>query len=519
MNLRDVFSYLGKVLLFSFVYFITADLSLRLDAVSGFATLFWLPTGISLVILFFFGYRLWPGVALGAFVANFINGAPLPVALGIAVGNTLEAVVGVYLLQRVIHFHPSLERLRDVVGLVVLAAFFSTLISATVGTTSLFLGGLLRTTYLSTWSAWWVGDMLSGLITAPFLFVWSRQPSLRLPPYRLGELLLLSVSVVIIGIIVFHGMFGVEIKMTPLTYIVFPPLIWAAIRFGQKETVTAIFVLSLFAVWSTVQGFGPFARESVSESLLYLQNFMAVTAITSMLLAAAVAERRAMEKRKDDFISFASHELKTPLTSIKVFTQILQRSFKKAHDKQATAYMKRMDQQVDKLIYLVNDMLDLSKIQTGNFELQREQFSLKRLIEEVIDNIENSTGKKAIILKMNVSPKVYADKARIGQVIMNLLTNAIKYSPKRTNVVITVKKSQGKILLSVEDHGIGISLAQQKRIFERFYRVTDTRTQTTPGLGIGLYLSNMIIKQHGGEMWVESKAGKGSTFSFSLPVS
>ena len=153
MNLREVLSYLGIILLFSVVYFTTADLGLRLDAVSGFATLFWLPTGISLVILFLFGYRLWPGVALGALLANYVNGAPIAVALGIAAGNTLEAVVSVYLLKHLTDFQPSLERLRDIVGLILFAAFSSTLISATVGTTSLLLGGLLTTSYVGTWSA------------------------------------------------------------------------------------------------------------------------------------------------------------------------------------------------------------------------------------------------------------------------------------------------------------------------------------------------------------------------------
>lgn len=519
MNLRTVFSYLGKVFLLCLIYFITAKLGLRLGAVSGFATLFWLPTGISLVILFLFGFRFWPGVAIGAFLANSATGAPLPVALGIAVGNTLEAVIGVYLLRRFIQFQPSLERLRDVLGLILLAAVLSTLISATIGTSSLLFGGMLSTSYLATWSAWWVGDMLSNLITAPFLFVWSKLAPVTLKPKRAGELVLLSLTVIITGVIVFRGIFGIAVTTSPLTYIVFPPLIWAAIRFGQKETVTAIFVLSLFALLSTIQGFGPFARESLSESLLYLQSFMAITASTSMLLAAAVAERRTMEKRKDDFISFASHELKTPLTTIKVFTQLIQRSLDKTGEKHAISSLERLNQQVDKLIFLVNDMLDVAKIQTGKLELHKERFLLQSLIEEVVKTMQASGKKQKIVLKGNVDADIVADKERIEQVLINLLSNAIKYSPNHKAIVVSINRQDGMASVSVKDNGIGISKDQQAKIFDRFYRVSDARSQTTPGLGIGLYLANMIIRRHGGEMWVESTIGKGSTFSFSLPLS
>ena len=156
-------AFFAKILLFSASYFLTATLGLKMDAVSGFAALIWPPTGIALAIVCLFGFRFAIAVAIGAFFVNIYSGAPVASALGIAFGNTIEAVAGVYLLQRYAQFHPALARLRDVVALVVIGAFFSPMISATIGVASLWLGGARSLEGISeTWRAWWLGDALHG---------------------------------------------------------------------------------------------------------------------------------------------------------------------------------------------------------------------------------------------------------------------------------------------------------------------------------------------------------------------
>jgi signal transduction histidine kinase len=513
---RSVLFYLIKVLLVSILYYTTAEIGLQLDATGGFAALFWLPTGISLAAVFLLGYRMFPGILLGAFFVNFFIGAPLFVACGIAVGNTLEAIIGAYLLKKVVGFNPSLDRIKDVLALVVLAALMSTVISATIGVSSLAYGGVLTSSYLSTWGAWWIGDMVSNIIVAPFLFVWSRRAYVHFEKKRALELIALTASIIVIGIFVFRGLFGIEIKNSPLTYIVFPPLIWAALRFGPREVVTALFSLSLFAVWGTSQGYGPFARGDLSESLLFLQSFMVVVSITSMVLAAAVSERRVLEKRKDDFISFASHELKTPVTSVKAYAQILQKIFSEKRERKAAKYLSHMDIQLNRLASLINNMLDLSKMQTSELILEEKRFSLQELLDEIIDTMQISTY-HVILQKGKVSEDIYGDKERIGQVVTNLLSNAIKYSPHKGRIIISTKMTQQNIIISIRDYGVGIAAEHQQKIFDRFFRVTDDANRARSGLGIGLYLSKVIIKRHGGELWVKSKAKKGSEFSFSLP--
>src|SRR5262249_22040199 len=164
------------------IYYATARFGLSLDAVHGFATAVWPPTGIALAALVLYGYGLWPGIALGAFLVNLSSGAPVLVACGMALGNTLEAVVGTVLLKRVVGFRPSLDRLQDVLGLILLAAGLSTLISATIGVTSGWLGGIIpAVTYGKAWRTWWLGDALGDLVMAPLLFVWSRDGRISLP--------------------------------------------------------------------------------------------------------------------------------------------------------------------------------------------------------------------------------------------------------------------------------------------------------------------------------------------------
>lgn len=289
--------YFTKVGILFALYCITGKLGLMMDAVSGFATLVWPPTGISLAALLVFGYQLWPGITLGAFLLNLLSGAPLLVACGMAIGNTLEALLATYWLQRFAGFHNSLERLQDVLGLVVLASLLSTMVSATIGVSSLWLAGVVSlTSYGLTWRAWWVGDMLGNLAVAPLLLSWVTRPHIRTQSQKIPEAGMLALCLLVAGLVVFWGLFSTEHKDLALTYLVFPPLIWAALRFGQRGAATATFAMSFLAIWGTARGFGPFAKGSVSESLFFLQLFMGVLAVTAMILAAVVAERAHSEQ-------------------------------------------------------------------------------------------------------------------------------------------------------------------------------------------------------------------------------
>jgi PAS domain S-box-containing protein len=231
-----------------------------------------------------------------------------------------------------------------------------------------------------------------------------------------------------------------------------------------------------------------------------------------------ISERKHLEQQKDEFIGIASHELKTPVTSIKAYTQLLENKFRKAGDEKTALFLMKVNAQLDKLTILIGDLLDITKIETGKLEFHEDFFDFNELVNEIVDQIQPTAEKHKLITNLAPSKSIYGDRDRIGQVLTNFLTNAVKYSPMADKVVISSTVNANAITISVEDFGIGIEADLIDKVFERFFRVTTSSGQTFPGMGLGLYISSQIIKRQQGKIWVESKPGKGSTFSFSIPL-
>lgn len=246
---------------------------------------------------------------------------------------------------------------------------------------------------------------------------------------------------------------------------------------------------------------------------------MSVTALPGSLGAVVshtdITERKAMEQMKDEFISLASHELKTPITSLKGIVHILQLSYGKKISGEGAKLLITMDTQLNKLTKIIRDLLDVNTIPGQKLQLSNEEFDFKNLVQEAVENARNLSQLHFLTVKENESISYIGDRFRLEQVITNLLTNAVKYSPQSNQVLINSVIKDDHILLSVQDFGIGIVKEELTTIFERFYRVDNGFR--FGGLGLGLYISSEIIKAHEGILWVESETGKGSTFYFSLP--
>lgn len=230
-----------------------------------------------------------------------------------------------------------------------------------------------------------------------------------------------------------------------------------------------------------------------------------------------ITKLKEIEQRKDEFISIASHELKTPLTSIKGYAQILREKLKKTKNKALISYIKRMDLQISNMTNLVYELLDVNRIEAGKMILNKSLFDINTLIRETIADIQITTRIKIIFNKTSKPIKIYADKVRLSQVIKNLISNAIKFSDKKKKIKIDCRRINSKVLFSVQDFGIGIKRGEQKKIFERFYQIRGSE-RGNPSFGIGLFIASMIVIQHEGRIWVKSKKGQGSTFYFTLPL-
>lgn len=231
-----------------------------------------------------------------------------------------------------------------------------------------------------------------------------------------------------------------------------------------------------------------------------------------------ITERKKLEQQKDEFLSIASHELKTPVTSIKAYGQILQKISKQKSNIDTQEILSKLDYQVNKLTELVNDLLDVTRIQAGKIQFHNEFFDFNDLVNEIVKDMQITSNRHKIIKRLSASRTVYGDRNHIGQVLINLLSNAIKYSPSADTIIVSSITEDSCITLSVKDYGIGIPEESQQKIFDRFYRVNSIKENQVTGLGLGLYISSEIIKRQNGKIWVESKKGRGSTFSFKIPI-
>lgn len=229
-----------------------------------------------------------------------------------------------------------------------------------------------------------------------------------------------------------------------------------------------------------------------------------------------MGERKKADKLKDEFIGIASHELKTPITSLKAHVQVLRHQLMQKEDIRSAEQAAKMDAQLDRLTSLIRDLLDVTKIEGGKLQLHQSYFDFNELVTEVVEETQRITKSHEIIKRLDRTCTVYADRERIGQVITNLINNAIKYSPKADNIIVKTVTTKSNVTLCVQDFGIGISKRKQPKVFERFYQVDENTKESGAGLGLGLYISSEIITRQGGKIWVESVPGEGSTFCFTL---
>lgn len=494
-------SWVAGILLFA-AYFVAAKIGLALDAVGGFATLVWPPSGISLAALLLFGLRLWPAIALAAFLVNYLSGAPLLASLGISVGNTAEAILGAYLL-RLINFQNTLSRVRDAVGLCLLAAFFSTLVSASAGVFSLWASGtLLRENLTRAWVSWWVGDALGNLIVAPLLLAWCARAPRSVRPRREMEAIALGLCIWVVSLIAFWEMVTIIPNAVPLTYLVFPALIWAALRFGPRGATAATAFISLLAVWGTARGYGPIVAPTMNERLMLLQLFMSVVAGTGLILAADDEERRwgaegvkSSLQEKEVLLKEIHHRVKN---NLQIIYTLINLEMNRVHDDQAKECLKDCRDRV-KTMALIHEKLyqatDLRRINFADY--------IRHLVKDIFD--AHKPPFKTIHWEVN-SEDVFLslDEAiPCGLAIYELVSNSLKHAfpgDREGKIGISLYSEQkGYLTLQVKDDGVGLP------------QTLDFRNAGTLGLRLVITLAHQLE----GEISLDNS--EGAWFKLTFP--
>jgi signal transduction histidine kinase len=525
------------VLLLAGAYVVAAKFGLDMDAVSGFATLVWPASGLALAALVLGGRGLWPGIALGALVVNLWNGAPVPVALGIATGNTLEAVVAASVIGAGRGFHPSLDQVRGVLTLAGLGALLSTLLSATVGVASLGLAGLVAPGQLwPTWRAWWMGDAIGILVVTPMIMTWAVTPRPVLRFARVAEVAALITVLVVLGLYVFTGVFGPGFDPLRQRSTIMPVLIWAALRFGPRGAASATFLVWVLAIWGTAQGQGPFAADELHLGLELLQGYMAVLAVTFLVLAALTEERRraAAERAevlvseqiargkaeravrlRDEMLGVVSHDLRNPLQAITAGASSILKASGRTDVEESVELIKQAAGRMNRLLH---DLVDTAIIEAGSLSVNRVPLEAAELAREVVELWRPVAEKqKAALVAAITDPRqpVLCDRDRMLQALSNLVSNALRVTVPEGNVVVGLRRVDADVQFSVRDNGPGIAPESVPYLFDRYWRAPGERGD---GSGLGLFITKAIVDAHGGRIWVQSRPGEGATFFVSLPA-
>jgi signal transduction histidine kinase len=522
------------------LYVLAGKLGLSLAYVHANASPVWPPAAIVLAALLTFGYRVWPAVFAGAFVVNVSTAGSVATSVAIALGNTLEGLLGAYLVVRYANGARAFDHAQDVFKFAALGGLLSSLVSATIGVVSLCLGGYARwDDFDGIWLTWWLGDATGVLVFGPLLVLlvrdWWSGPSRG----RLLEAAALWFTTTLIGLAVFgEGLAHLGFMTLPLTFLCTPPLVWAAVRFRQREAAMLVVVLSGIAIWDTLQGLGPLANVPTNDSLLLLQVFMGTVSVMAISAGAVVEERRRIEgereslliraqaaraeaeaanRGKDEFLAMLGHELRNPLAAMISAVSVLDRIG--GQDEVAMRAREAIRHQITHLGRLVDDLLDIVHVTTGEIALAREPLNLATSVQRSVSDLASTGRLERHVVDVRAEPLwTNADPVRLNQIVSNLLLNAIKYTSPGGTIRVRVVGEEECAIIGISDTGIGIPPKLLPHMFDLPPQGERRLAHAQGGLGVGLTLVRRLVELHGGHVEAFSDGpGHGSEFVVRLP--
>ena len=532
-----------QLIILALVYFLAAKFSLKLAFLHVSASPVWPPTGICLAALLILGYRVWPSIWVGAFLANLATTSDVWSSAGISCGNTLEGLVGFFLIQKYARGLHFLEHPRNIFKFTLLAGIISTTISASIGVTSLALVGLADWHYYSgIWYTWWLGDVTGNLIFAPLMITWYLQSRFKWNRSFSLEFFLLLFALAGVSSFLFLGYFPSFLKNSPLEFLTIPVVVWASFRFDLPGAVTSTFLLSAAALWGTLHGHGPFIRDTPNESFLILQSFMAVISITSISLASIVLELKKVtealkkseeqmkaanqelsriNKLKTEFTSMVSHELRTPLNAIKEGIDLVIDGIEGPITTTQQETLEISKSNVNRLSRMIDNVLDYTRYEYGKLEVRLENTDIKQIISEVCAFMNPVVTKKSIRLFTDLPPSplfAFCDSDKIKQVLINLIDNALKFTLSDGEIQLRLFKQENQVHIQVKNTGAVIKEEDQKKIFDLFSQGSNEVIPRMGGSGVGLAVCKLLMTLHTGTISVTSRENEGTCFTLIWPL-
>jgi signal transduction histidine kinase len=530
------------------MYFVAGKVGMLLrDANSGVSPI-WPATGIALAGLLLWGYSLWPAIFVGACLIDVTSHSIVQAsvalkivhAVGIASGDTLEALVGAWLVNRFAIVSNAFLRVSDVFRYTFFAGVLTTALSATFGVGTLLAGGFLVKQNIGTaWLSWWMGDMVGAIIVAPLILMWKANPSVHFGARKALEALGLLLSLLVVSTLNFSNVLDFGTQRYPLAFLFIPLLVWAALRFESRGVVAFISIICCLAVNGTWHGIGAFATADENSSLLMLQTFIFIATLTALVLAAAVAERKAAEekfrrlsvelerrvkertaqleginKELEAFCYSVSHDLRAPLRTIRGFSEVLLQQCLPQLDARGQDFLRRTCDaglQMDKLI---EDLLKLSRVTRG--EIEQRQINLSAIACEIADGLAKGEPERNVAFDIAPDVSARGDERLLRLVLDNLLRNAWKFTGKQPHARIEFGRQNGETSpIFVRDNGVGFDMAYAGKLFGVFQRLHSPAEFA--GSGVGLAIVQRVVNRHGGRVWADAKLNSGATIYFTLP--
>jgi signal transduction histidine kinase len=510
-------------------YFTAGKLGLGFARVHPSATPVWAPTGIALAALLSFGYGAWPAIFIAAFLVNVTTAGSIATSLGIAAGNTLEAVFGAYLVNRFAGGREAFDRAQDTFKFTVLAGVLSTAVSATIGVGSLVLGGAApAASFGPIWFTWWLGDMGGSLVVTPLLVLWSHGTGRRWTRARAFEAAVMLATLIAIGLAVFGSILPAELRF-PLRFLCIPPLIWAAFRFDGRVASTALLVLSSLAVWGTVGGAQSAGSEILNESLALLQVFLAVAAVTTLALAALVGEQRRREEalrttsqrlraalaELEAFSHSISHDLRSPIGAVLNYAVIIEQDRGHQLDEETLRLMQRIRASGENAVHLLDQLVQFIGVERD--EEEKQSVDMEALARDAFSELaEMGHGPGDVEFRVAPLPTARGSPLLLQRVFSNLFSNAVKYTRGRERRSIRVDGEAGRHenTYVVSDNGSGFDPKLGATLYQPFRQLGSA----ADGSGLGLAIVAKIVRRHGGRVWAESDGSTGARFCFTLPA-
>jgi signal transduction histidine kinase/CheY-like chemotaxis protein len=520
--------------LVALVYAISGYAGLRLAFIGEAVTLFWPPSGIAFAALWLGGFRLLPGVGLGALAINIVVFKNPSFAAAVALGNMLPPLVGVGALTHMMRRRLNEGELGRVLWFILIGVLGATTLSATIGTLAVTLSGQSGSAIQSTWLVWWMGDAMGVLIIAPPILLWRRilDTRITLGGVRDATAFAFGGLAIIAGLLLIRNpIWAVELcKLFTLLL-----SLWAGARFGLYGPAAMTVLMAAGAVGVTMEGVGPFKRDNFYDSFTLVHSYLFAEAVAGMLLAAALsdlrrslrsetvlrAEAEAASANRIRLLTMISHDVRTPLGGMMGVLQTLEKAGLPTPQERLVRLGLRAGRT---LTTLMTDILDVARTDAGRVVLEPENFDVRQSLQDLVDLGAESAAAKGLLLQLKVvgpspPPAVLGDRARIEQLFGNLIANAISYTPAGSVTVNMAWRPDmlQKLCVEVLDTGPGIDPAWAPHMFDAF-ALAPRPGNRSAGLGLGLHISWRLAQLMGGAIMYEPASSGGSRFSVTLPL-